>query len=160
MSYLEMHTGKSFPRPIRMIGYICMLIGLFSISESVIIGILVVSLGAYLSFNISGFEINEGKYRHFTYFIFFRLGKWKKTEFHKITILKKILAQRTHSRANLTITNKGTYYEITLLSDSHRKKERLIRVDEKDKARQLTDKISKLLDLEITDYKPSSRRRR
>lgn len=166
---LLVHTGTCFPRLLLVIGYIIMFFSLSVIIALIIeaeylliiLGIIGLAIGAFLSFNISGFQIKNGKYRSFCYLLKYKIGKWKTTKLPNISILRKTLSTRTYGgRTNISTSDKSIVYEITLLSKSHRTKEVLIRMKNKEQAISLLEKISKSLNVESCNYNPQRTRRR
>ncbi len=166
---LLIHTGKCFPRPFLVVGYIIILFSLALIRSSIIeaeyiliiLGLIVLAIGAFISFNISGFQIKNGQYRSFCYLLKYKVGEWKTTNFPNISILRKTLSTRTYGgRTNISISDKSTIYEITLLSESHITKEVLLRLKNKKQAISLSEKISKLLNVKSCNYNPQHARRR
>ncbi len=147
-SKLKIHTGKYFPRPLNLIGYIAIVFGIINLIESPLLGLPLIIVGSYLSFNISGFEIENGRFRNFFYLLHFKIGKWKTSNLPNIAILKRRYARKTYGgRTPVSVTEKAYVYDITLLSDTQNERVKLLRVNDIDKAKIIEDQIATLLDL-------------
>ena len=149
---LKIHTGKYFPRPLNLIGYIAMLLGIINLIESPLLGLTLIIIGAFLSFNLAGFEIENGRFRNFFYLLHFRIGKWQTSDLPHIAILKRRFARKTYGgRTPASVTEKQSIYEITLLSETQETRLKLMRVNDFDKAKDLEDMIAELLDVKKID---------
>lgn len=149
---LTIHTGKYFPRPLILIGYITIVFGIVKLFESPILGLPLMIAGSYLSFNLAGFEIENGRFRNFFYLLHFKIGKWKTSDLPNIAILKRKFARRTYGgRTPVSITEKGFVYDIILLSETQETRLKLLRVSNLDKAKKIEDQIATLLDVSKID---------
>ncbi len=149
---LKIHTGKYFPRPLNLIGYIAIIFGIIKLLEFHLLGLPLIIVGSYLSFNLSGFEIEDGQYRNFFYLIHFKIGKWKTSDLPNIAILKRRYARKTYGgRTPVSVKEKAFVYDITLLSKTQDTRVKLLRVDEIDKAKDLEDRIATLLGVKKID---------
>lgn len=149
---LTIHTGKYFPRPLILIGYFAMVFGIAKLIEASMFGIPLIILGAYLSFNLSGFEIKNGRFRTFFYLFHFKIGKWRTSDLPNIAILKRRFVRKTYGgRTSASVTEKASIYDITLLSETQEKRIKLIRIDDIDKAKVIEAQIATLLDLKKVD---------
>ena len=149
---LKIHTGKYFPRPLNLIGYIAIIFGIIKLLEFHLLGLPLIIVGSYLSFNLSGFEIEDRRFRNFFYLIHFKIGKWKTSDLPNIAILKRQYARKTYGgRTPVSVTEKGFVYDITLLSETQETRLKLLRVNDIDKAKILENQIAILLDLKKID---------
>lgn len=149
---LKIHTGKYFPKPFNLIGYIGISFGIIEIVESPLLGFTLIIIGSYLSFNIGGFEIQNGRFRTFFYLLNFKIGKWKTSDLPHIAILKRRFVRRTYGgRTPVSVTEKESVYEITLLSETQQTRLKLLRVNDIDKAKVLENQIANLLDVKKID---------
>ena len=149
---LKVHTGKFFPRPLNLIGYIAIVFGIIKLIESPLLGLPLIIVGSYLSFNISGFEIENGRFRNFFYLLHFKIGKWKTSNLPNIAILKRRYARKTYGgRTPVSVTEKAFVYDITLLSETQDARVKLLRVNDIDKAKVIEDQIATLLGLKKID---------
>ena len=149
---LKIHTGKYFPRPLNLIGYIAIVMGIIKLLEFHLLGLPLILIGSYLSFNISGFEIKDGRFRNFFYLLHFKIGKWEISDLPNIAILKRRYARRTYGgRTPVSITEKAFVYDITLLSKTQDTRVKLLRVNDIDKAKALENQIAILLNLKKLD---------
>ena len=149
---LKVHTGKYFPRPLNLIGYIGIVFGIIKLIESPLLGFPILIAGSYLSFNLAGFEIANGRFRSFFYLLNFKIGKWKTSDLPNIAILKRKFARRTYGgRTPVSITEKEFVYELTLLSETQETRLKLLRVNDIEKAKDLEDRIATLLDVKKID---------
>ena len=149
---LKVHTGKYFPKPIVLIGYICIIFGIIELMESLLIGFTLITIGSYLSFNQAGFEIKDGRFRNFFYLLHFKIGKWQTSELSHIAIVKRRLVRKTYGgRTPVSVTEKQYVYEITLLSETQLKRLKLLRLKDINKAEATTDKIANLLNVKKID---------
>jgi len=149
---LKIHTGKYFPKPLILIGYICIIFGIIELMESILIGFTFILIGSYLSFNQAGFEIDSGRFRNFFYLLHFKIGKWQTSELPYIAIVKRRLVKKTYGgRTPVSVTEKQYIYEITLLSETQLKRLKLLRLKDIDKAKATADKIANLLKVKQID---------
>lgn len=149
---LTVHTGKYFPRPLNLIGYIVIVFGILKLYESPVLGLSLIIVGSYLSFNLAGFEIENGRFRNFFYLLHFKIGKWETSNLPNIAILKRQFARKTYGgRTPVSTTEKTFIYDITLLSETQDTRVKLLRVNDIDKARVIEDQIATLLDLKKID---------
>ena len=149
---LKIHTGKYFPRPLNLIGYIAIVFGIIKLLEFHLFGLPLIIVGSYLSFNLSGFEIEDGRFRNFFYLLNFKIGKWETSELPNIAILKRRYARKTYGgRTPVSVTEKAFVYDITLVSEKQDERIKLLRVNDIDKAKVIEDQIATLLDLKKID---------
>ncbi len=149
---LKIHTGKYFPKPLNLIGYIAIVFGIIKLIESPLLGLPLIIVGSYLSFNISGFEIENGRFRNFFYLLHFKIGKWETADLPNIAILKRRYARKTYGgRTPVSVTEKAFVYDITLLSETQDARVKLLRVNDIDKAKIIEDQIATLLNLNKID---------
>ncbi len=149
---LKIHTGKYFPRPLILIGYIGILFGVIKLIGSPLLGVPIILVGSYLSFNLAGFEIENGRFRSFFYLLHFKIGKWKTSDLPNIAILKRRFVRKTYGgRTPVSVTEKAFVYDITLLSETQATRERLLRVNHIDKAKTIENQIATLLDVKKID---------
>ncbi len=156
-------------RPIIVLGYNIIAGGVIAIyvllngDEPIlsVFGLIPILFGSFLSFNTSGFQVKNKKYRNFCFFFKWKIGKWKDAKLPYITILKKRMAKRTYGgRTMVSLSDINVVYEITLLSESHRTKQPILRLKNKEKATTALESISKLLNIEVCQYNPQTTRRR
>jgi hypothetical protein len=149
---LKIHTGKYFPRPLNLIGYIAIVFGIIKLLEVHLLGLPLILIGSYLSFNISGFEIEDGRFRNFFYLLHFKIGKWETSDLPNIAILKRRYVRKTYGgRAPVSVTEKAFVYDITILSETQDARVKLLRVNDIDKAKTIVNQIAILLDLKKID---------
>lgn len=149
---LKVHTGKYFPKPIILIGYICIIFGIIELMESLLIGLTLIIIGSYLSFNQAGFEIEDGRFRNFFYLLHFKIGKWQTSELSHIAIVKRRLVRKTYGgRTPVSVTEKQYVYEITLLSKTQLKRLKLLRLKDINQAEATVDEIANLLNVKKID---------
>lgn len=152
MTKLTIHTGKYFPRPLILIGYFAMVLGVAKLIEISIVGIPFIIGGAYLSFNLSGFEIKDGRFRNFFYLLHFKIGKWRRSDLPNIAILKRRFVRKTYGgRTPVSVTERESIYDITLLSDTQEKRIRLMKTNDLERAKVIEDQIATLLVLKKVD---------
>jgi hypothetical protein len=152
LNKLTIHTGKYFPRPLNLIGYITIIFGIIKLIESSLLGLPLIITGSYLGFNLAGFEIKNGRFRNFFYLLHFKIGRWKTSDLPNIGILKRRFARKTYGgRTPVSVTENEFIYDITLLSETQEKRLKLMRVNDIDKAKIIEDQIATLLDLKKID---------
>lgn len=148
----KIHTGKYFPKPLILIGYICIIFGIIELMESLLIGLTLIIIGSYLSFNQAGFEIVDGRFRNFFYLLHFKIGKWQTSELSHIAIVKRRLVRKTYGgRTPVSVTEKQYVYEITLLSKTQLKRLKLLRLKDINQAEATADEIANLLNVKKID---------
>ncbi len=148
----KIHTGKYFPRPLILIGYICIIFGIIELIESLLIGLTLIIIGSYLSFNQAGFEIEDGRFRNFFYLLHFKIGKWQTSELPHIAIVKRRLVRKTYGgRTPVSVTEKNHVYEIILVSETQLKRLILLRLKDIDQAKSTADEIANLLNVRKID---------
>ncbi|MGZ2368394.1 hypothetical protein ACXR6G_01235 [Ancylomarina sp. YFZ004] len=149
---LKIHTGKYFPKPLNLIGYIGIIFGIIELFESPLLGFTLIIIGSYLSFNQAGFEIENGRFRNFFYLLHFKIGKWETSDLPHISILKRRFVRKTYGgRTPVSVTEKEFVYEITLLSETQKTRFKLLRINDFDKAKVLEDRIANLLGVKKID---------
>lgn len=157
-SSLNINTGRFFPIPVIILGYLGLAFGVVSLFYSIIQGIVIVGISFILSFTTSGLEVKQTGFRHYIAFLSFRFGKWQKLEYRQISILKKRLGQRVYGgRTNISMNKIDVYYEITLLSECHRGKQKLLRLKNIDEAKVKMNEISTFLNLTPVNYNPKKK---
>ncbi|MBR9860086.1 hypothetical protein GYB22_04955 [bacterium] len=113
----------------------------------------------------TGFEydIRGGRFRNFNSIYFTRFGKWYFVrDYPDIAIIRRRV--RGRSGRNAFATEVIQYYQLTLLSEDHRRKIEMLRVPTENEARELIEILAEDLGMNATDYSPevseATRRRR
>lgn len=152
--------GKSFPPSLTFSGYVFMTIGIITLFSQIIIGSILLIIGAFVGFTKSGIQINleDHSYRDYNSFGGLKQGKWKSLSPYKyITLLVAKEVSATLSASNRrAITGSNTYYDICLLNDNHRKKLVIKRIKDKQLAASEVRELSALLHLPLTKYHPNA----
>jgi len=157
-SYLNYSQSKTFPPATVYGGYLILLYGCYLVLFRPIVGLLIISIGVFVSFSKNGIRIDaqERRYQSYTRIFGFYAGTWKSlNEFNDLTILKKTISTRAHSWSmKTTETSRDEYYEINLLSANHRRKQMVQRFSDKEKAWEEINSLSQALNMEVVNYQP------
>ena len=130
-------------------GYMLIIAGLITLLKG--FGIILILLGAFVSFSVSGTMLNteNRKIKYYTnLFGIFKSGKWNDLDlFREIVVRRSNRNYRTYSRSNRTLDIKQTDYRIFLITSDHRKKVPLKKFKNLDDARTEAEKFSQELNM-------------
>lgn len=150
--------GKSFPPAMSFTGYIFAFAGLIASTNAPILGGFFVIIGILIGFARSGIQINvpDKTYRSYNSLFGLKQGRWKSLKKYKfITLLRNQIGTAAHSASNRrAVTSSNLFYEVTLLSTSHRNKRSIKREPNKEKALESLKELSNILELPIAKYDP------
>jgi len=134
------------------------------------IPILGIPLSLFFAFALSssyGFQIDAGRQRFREYSQAFGLkrGEWKNlNDFPFVAILKSQKGHAAASMSNRTVTTTDEFFEIYLLSETHRTKIQVAEFKDLEKAKSFAKEFATVIERKLTTYSPqissSSRRRR
>ena len=155
---LKISTGKFFPKPLVLLGYVGILFGLFSLIESWVIGLVYISISVMLSFNTGTLEIDVEKRRrrNFPFLFGLKLGSWSSIkEYTEIAVLRSTLSEKTFGgRTSVSVTTTDVVFDICIMNSSHRKKLVIKQFDDKELAQNELSQLAKSLQLTATKYNP------
>lgn len=155
---LKISTGNYFPRAFVYLGYVGILFGIINSFESLLLGLPVVFMGAFVSFNFGTLEIDILKKNSRVYpFLFgLKIGGWTSiSEFTEIAVLRKNVSEQTFGgRTNKSVVTQDVFYEICMLDAPHRNKFMLKRFKNKEAAEGELSEFATKLDLKIVTYNP------
>lgn len=114
---------------------------------------------SFLLFAITGILISNDNKNYKIYISYFgiKFGKWKPLkDYPDLAILKKIVSNRAHSRANVSAeTARNTFYLICLLTPNHREKIVIAKLKSKEEALKEAPIIASKIGANYTDYNPA-----
>ena len=160
----KISLGKSFPSATIFLGYFLALFGILALASNFILAFILIILGLFFSFSKEEIEFNlrQKKYRRVTNLLGMKSGKWLDlSSLPYLSILKNNVANKLTSRTLVSTTNKETFYEVHLLSPSHRKKVLIQRFETLEEAKEKAKVLAVKLEKEIVAFspKPSERTR-
>lgn len=119
MEAIENKLDYSFGPSVRFAGYFMIFGGILVIRESIIAFVLIL-IGIFIGFSISGIiiDMENNRIKYYTkVFWIYKQGNWRKlSEFNQLILLKNRKVYTTHSRSNRTIQTKGSGYYIYLVN--------------------------------------------
>ena len=153
------NQGKYFPQAAINGGYIFIAFGIIGSTENVFIGIPIILLGIYLSFSTSGIEIDIDNKKFRDYAVYFGLrkgGKWRDlSKYPDLCLLKTRESTTTFARSNASVTYKDNYYDLFLMTSTHRSKVFIERFKNKDSAHIKARELERILGKELKTYSPN-----
>ncbi len=156
---VNINSGKLFPRAFQNLAYVGILFAIYSFTENVYTGLIVLIVSSFIAFITVGKQLDLINRKYYTYllFPFFKLSKARSyKDFPFITIIKRRLSKTTFGGKTMnSITLTDNYFDICLLSENHLKKIALERFKDKVKALNKISFLANKLAVEITEFKPS-----
>ncbi len=157
------HIGYLFNFPIRIGGFALMFMGLvvtMGMGFYIAAGILLLLGGAYFALTASGIDIDPDTkaVRHYTRYFGIKYGRWNEyPTYPHICIISKE-RKRKPFREHSTEDPENPYqYELYLVSRSHRGKVLLQILYNKEKAKQVADRLAGEMGIEVAEYNPPGR---
>lgn len=164
---MDKKLGKAFVPPLRFIGFVFMLTGIALLLMMSFAGIILISIGLFLSFAINGveLELKDRSYCAYTSIFGNKFGKSRSlSAYLDIAVLSATRGYRVYSRGQRTLNDSEKSYDVCLLSHDHRRKLIIDRFSLKEDAIKEAKILAKQLDVKFTAYLPklsnNSRRRR
>jgi hypothetical protein len=160
------HLGYVFNFPIRMGGFTLMFIGIvvtIGMGFYIVAGVLLIAAGAFFAFTSSGIDIDlhAKAVRHYTRYFGLKFGRWNEyPTYPNICIISKERRQQRFREQNALQAENPYQYEIYLVSRSHRGKVLLQRIFDKEKAKQVANRLAGEMSLELVEYNPPGRKKR
>lgn len=154
---IEIKQGRYFPKPAVLGGYIFLFFGIFSVFDNWPLGLSLLLLGIYLSLTFCGVEIDLNKklFREYVQYFGIKSGKWIELDkYSDLSILKSKEKSTIYSRTNIATSDSTIYYDLFLLSKSHRTKILLKRYSNKEEALEEGNNYAIKLDKELKNYNP------
>jgi hypothetical protein len=109
--------GFFFPFPMIILGYALVFLSVFTIIHSVIYGLILFCIGAFLAFSTYGTEINEDntKIREYVKYFLPKFGLWFDfSKFNYLSVKKKKSITRVYFSSNQSFTTNDEKYEVFL----------------------------------------------
>jgi hypothetical protein len=155
---IDNKIGKFFPPAVNAVGYIVLVLGVFSILADPFIGIAVALMGAFVAFAQAGVEIdpNSKQLRAYTSLFSIKKGSWESMEpYSDITVLRKRITTTAFSRANRpATTSDDVVYDVCLLDRTHRSKRIIKRLLDEETATKSAAQLAETLGLNYGAYNP------
>ncbi len=155
---LEWETGALFPPALAFVGKLVFAIGLVSILFAPLFGVFVLAVGGYVGFGKTGVELlpEQDKYREFTKIFWFRFGKPKSyKDFPFLSVMRTKLTSSAYSLTNRSAsTGSDLYYDVYMLSQSHRSKVLIRRFSALHDAKVSAQELGAILSKEVVMYSP------
>jgi len=155
---IDNFLGKFFSPSGVFSGYVLMVLGVVAFFSNVIVGVLVMLLGALMGFTGEGIEINANRmvYRDYTRVFGIRLGTWKSLGgFRDVCLLVRDYSSQTFSRANVVLTETNKVYDVCLLDPLHQTKLVVKHCENAGAARLEIKMLVDVLSVREVDYKPA-----
>jgi len=164
---MKYKLGKLFPPAMRTTGWVFLLIGLYFLINSIMIGLISFSLVALVIFLLGYFiaitphgiilDIENKKYKNYTSIFGYKQGTWKSyQDYPFITLIANQENTMAFSRSNRpATTSSNLYHDICLLNKTHLHK--LLIKRQKDRVKAVADvkELAKILDLQLAKYQPT-----
>lgn len=153
---IDNNLGKSLTPNAVFVGYVLIANSFIVFIVNPYFSIAFLLAGGLLSFTSNGVKLDpaEKKYMVYTKCYGFKIGKWKSLEkFPYICILSRQLGSTAYTRIQ-SITTKDLYFDVCLLTESHRQNILVKRIQDKDQAMLELGKIVLALNVEPTTYAP------
>ena len=149
--------GTVFPPALVYAGYIFLAFGVLTVTSNWILGSILICASIFISFSFCGLEIDlkTKRYKEFSIYFGIKAGKWTSLDqILYVTILHNKEIYEIHSRANITTSDSENFFEVYMLDKSHREKILVKRFKNPDLAINYSNKISSILNIELTKYNP------
>ena len=150
--------GKVFPPAMQVTGFIVLFAGLIAFIFNLLIGLVVILVGAIMAFSTHGFQLDGKKFRcrECYNFLGFKTGDWNRLEdYPDISIRYSIQTSSAFSRAHVEMeTGRDQFYSVCLLNSSHRKRLVVQKLKVKEEAENLARELSQKWDKKFTVYNP------
>ena len=165
---VSISTGKYFPKPFVLLGYIGVLFGAMGLAESVITGIPIILASIFISFNKGTLEIDviNQRLKNYPFLFGLKLGSWVSIKaFKEISVLRINVSDTTYGgRTNKHVTVQNVFFDLYLLDSTHTKKLAIHRSKNYKSAMAVAEMIAGKTNMKVVKYQPpqtdSSRRRR
>lgn len=136
---------------------------LITLSQNFIIGPILIFLSCGFIFMRTGikFDKENNRFKKYTIFLGFTLGKWEKVpEIKYISLLRVKMARRSYSpssRIYVQRASKNYSYRVNLVIQNNRKPDKLLSTS-KDKAIEIGSQLGEYLDLKVFDSTSTDRK--
>jgi hypothetical protein len=138
-------------------GYVLIVFGLILSFKASILGVVILIIGAIMSFTYNGVQIDvqNKRIRNYTNCLGIIFGNWEGIEIYTdIAVLQINETSKAYSIGNVALTEKDKYYDVFLLNETHRIKFKIKRCLEKGLAVESAQYIASLLELKYSSYNP------
>lgn len=155
---INFKTTYLFTLPLRLFGYLFIVVGLIATVNRGVGFIILAVLGIYLSFSRYGvlFDIDNKRFKEYTSYLWMKTGTWKSISgYPYLTVLTITEKQSIRSLSNNSTVSREVVYRITMLSENHFEKIRLIQMSTKSEAAEECERLADLLGLEKVVYSPT-----
>jgi hypothetical protein len=165
---IHISTGKYFPKPLVLLGYIGILFGLLGLRESILTGLTISTVSALISFNQGTLVIDvvNQRLKNYPFLFGLKLGSWISIKpYTEIAVLRMNVSERTFGgRTNKSVIDKKVFFDIYLLDSSHTKKLVINRYTDYESAIEVAESLAAQISKRFTKYNPvrtnSTKRRR
>ena len=154
---IKNRIGFSFPGLIVFMGFTAMLSSLFIMVESPILGLLVLILGSFLGTSSYGSEIDviNNRFREYGSVFGIKKGKWfNLNSMPFLGIFKSRSGYLIYGRSTNSTTVIDDYFDVCLMSNSHRKRIVLQKFKTKEEALNFTEMLEKKIEVKLTTFNP------
>ncbi len=135
------------------------IMGILGFSYNPIFGVILISIGIFVSQSRNGIELNpeQKTYRIYTKFLGLKFGKWHSYEkYPHLSILKRSISTTVYSRAHVAVTtSRNIYYDIFLLSANHRVKLMIQRSFDRETAKKSARHLALQLGVDFVAFNPT-----
>jgi len=142
-----------------IIGYFLIILGIvnFVLTKSIILSLLLLTIGVYLAFSYVGIllDLDNRKFKYFESQFGIKEGDWKYFKYYPyVTLLTINQKQTVYKHTNAQVTTKLIAYRVYLLNEKHTEKILIKEYRNKLKAEKYLDKMANELKLETVVYSP------
>ena len=155
---IDQNLGKVFSPIAVFFGYFFLIFGIILLYSNILLGLLLILFGGCVSLTRTGieFDIAGQKFKEYTNIFYVKIGSWQPLDNYVfLTVLKSKITYKSHSRSNVSMTTSSEiYFDLFILTKSHRKKIRIGRHESKEEALIDARILSEKLGMQLVDYNP------
>jgi hypothetical protein len=155
---LDGKLGPLFPPTLRFVGKIVLGAGLLSIAFIPLIGLFLFLVGGFIGFGVSGVMLypSEALYQEYIGLFGLRYGKKKSyLQYPYLSVMRTKVTSSAYSRSNRSaVTGADLYYDVYLLSESHRERILLRRYSSQFEAKEKAQELGVVLSKKVVMYNP------
>lgn len=158
-SKLDGTLGSLFPPTVKFVGRIVFVAGVLAMFGLPLIGIFLMLAGAFVGFSVTGVKLfpAEGAYQLYIGLFGLRFGKRK--SYQNYPFLSVMRTKVTSSAFSVTNRNASTgsnlYFDVYLLSQSHRERILVRRYSSQFEAKQKAQELGTVLSKKVVMYHPT-----
>ena len=153
---IDNSKGSPLPSIALLLGYLLIAAGFVAFNLAPYLAIAVILLGGFISFTRNGIKLDPTtkKYKSYTSYFGIKVGNWESYEkYPYITIMSRRLSSTINTKIH-SMAIQDIYFDVCLLTESHRQNILLKRTKDKDEAMAELEKLTGVLQVEPAAYDP------